>query len=153
MYGLYLAFHHNIRNAIPMSCFNVFTPLPFTPRYSSHLLSHLLNRHRSLITLQHRQCKQSGQRQPHISPHSNAHARIVMTRHLVMLVRANPRRDMMEHRRSYHRLRIRNRSELRRRCGVEGYGVGEGDEDQREGDETPAVVADIVGFEIVGRKV
>ena len=76
-----------------------------------------------------------------------------MTRHLVMLIRANARRDMVEHRRSHYRLRIRDRRELRCGCGVEGYGVCEGDEDQREGDETPAIVADVVCFEVVGSEV
>lgn len=70
-----------------------------------------------------------------------------------MLVRANARCDMMEHRRSHYRLRIWNRSELRCGRGVEGYGVCEGDEDQREGDEAPAVVTNVVGFEIVGSEV
>ena len=70
-----------------------------------------------------------------------------------MLVRANARCDMMEYRRSHYRLRIWNCSELRCGRGVERYGVGEGDEDQREGDETPAVVADVVCFEVVGSEV
>ena len=60
---------------------------------------------------------------------------------------------MVKHRRSHYRLRIRDRRELRCGRGVERYGVCEGDEDQREGDETPAVVADIVSFEVVGSEV
>jgi hypothetical protein len=51
---------------------------------------------------------------------------------------------MVEHRRSHHTLRIRNARQLRRRSRGKRHGVGEGDEDQSKGDETPAVVADVV---------
>jgi hypothetical protein len=60
---------------------------------------------------------------------------------------------MMEHGRSHHTLRIRDR---RRLCGgpvVEGHGVCERDQDQGECDEAPAVVADVVEFEVVGGEV
>jgi hypothetical protein len=59
----------------------------------------------------------------------------------------------VEHRRSNHPLRIRDARELHRRGGGKRHGVGEGDEDQSEGDETPAVIADVVEFEVVGRQV
>jgi hypothetical protein len=60
---------------------------------------------------------------------------------------------MMKDRRSYHTLRIRDTGELCRRSGGEGHGVGEGDEDQGQCDKTPAVVADVIEFEVVGGEV
>jgi hypothetical protein len=71
---------------------------------------------------------------------------------LVVLVSSNARRDMVEHRRRNYSFCIRQcatglRSPGRWHC------VGEGDEDQGEGDETPAIVSYIIKLEIVGCEV
>jgi hypothetical protein len=125
----------------------------------STMSNHLPNFLRNLLhtplpsrTQQTRQRNPPRQRQPHIPPHPNRHTRIIMAIQLIMLIRPNARRNMMEHRRRYHRLRIRQRA-ARLACSSRGHRVREGHEDQRERNQTPAVVAHVVEFEVVGGEV
>jgi len=116
-----------------------------------HLLDRLLNLQIPFASLQQSQGKQPCQSQPHIPPHPNPHTGIVMTRQLVMLIRPNPRRDVMKQRRSHHSLCVRDRASLRSRR--KWHSVCKGDEDEGEGNETPAVVANVVGLKVVGGEV
>lgn len=86
-----------------------------------------------------------------------------MTLKLIVLIRANTSRDVVEYGRGNNRFRVRQgsvvlvRLQSFRCVGAvdclgargQGNGVGEGDENQREGNETPAVIADVVEFEVV----
>jgi hypothetical protein len=65
------------------------------------------------------------------------------------LVCSDPRCYVMEHRRRRHTLCIRDARQFCRGRAAERHGVCEGHEDEREGDETPAVVTDVVEFEVV----
>ena len=75
-----------------------------------------------------------------------------------MLVRANARSNVVENRRCHNGLGVGYAGEF---CcggppgggGGEGNGVCEGNEDQGEGYQAPAVVADVVEFEVVGGEV
>jgi hypothetical protein len=83
----------------------------------------------------------------------------------VVLIRAEPSRDMMEDRRSDNRLCVRQRTSRRtKRLGCigrvhsfgasrKGNGVCERDEDQSECDQAPAVVLYVVEFEVIGSQV
>jgi hypothetical protein len=104
------------------------------------------------IRQQRRQRNSPRQRQPHIPPHPNRHASIIMAIKLIMLVRSNSRCNVVKHGCSYHSLRIRQRA-ASFRCSGRGHRVGEAHEDQGECDEAPAVVADVVEFEVVGREI
>lgn len=79
-----------------------------------------------------------------------------------MLIRANARSNVVENRRCHNGLGVGYAGEF---CcggppggppgggGGEGDGVCEGNEDQGEGYQAPAVVADVVEFEVVGGEV
>lgn len=84
--------------------YNVLT----RPR-SPDLLHNLLNLLLSLPTLQIHQREKPRKRQPHVPPNSNSHTSIVMAIKLVMLIRPNPRRDVVEDGSSHNSLRIRQR--------------------------------------------
>jgi hypothetical protein len=71
---------------------------------------------------------------------------------LIMLIRANACRDMMEHRRSNHSFRIRQGA-ARLRSPSRRHSIREGNEDQSERNQTPAVVAHVVELEVVGCEV
>lgn len=70
-----------------------------------------------------------------------------------MLVRADASGNVMENCSGHDSFSIGYASQLRCRCGGEGHGVGERYKYQGEGDEAPAVVADVVEFEVVGGEV
>lgn len=130
-------------------------------------LHDLLNVLISLSTLEIDKREQSRQCQPDIAPNTNAHACIVVAVKLVVLVSTNASCDVVEHSRGNNSLCVWKSSVApvgleRLRCvgavdrfrgGRQGNGIGERDEDQGEGDETPAIVADVVEFEVVRGKV
>lgn len=76
-----------------------------------------------------------------------------MARQLIMLVRADTRRDVMKDRGRDNGFGIRHRRKLLHRLRSKRYGVGKGNKDQSECNEAPAVVAHVVCFEVVGCEV
>jgi hypothetical protein len=125
--------------------------LPWT-YHLPDLLRDLLHAPLTSLAQQTSQRDPSRQRQPHISPHSNRHARIIMAVQLVMLVRSDTRRDMVEHGRRNYSFRIRQRA-ARSRGTCRWHRVREGNEDQGKSDETPTIIAHVVELEIVGCEV
>jgi len=118
----------------------------------SQLLGHLINIFLPRATEQTPQRNAPCQRQPHIGPHPNSHAHIIMAIQLIMLIRANARRDVMKHGGRNHRLHIRQGAARFRRPSRR-HSVCEGHKDQGERNQAPAVVAHVVELEIVGGKV
>ena len=70
-----------------------------------------------------------------------------------MLICTDTCGNMVKDGSSDYSLCVRYRGELLGRLGREGYGIGKGNEDQSQSNKAPAVVADVIRFEIIGREV
>lgn len=138
---------------------NLTLPLPF-PEQRSHAFLSLARCRRLqktqsvelLVSLdsflaarRHGHSGQPNERQPHVGPNTNTHAGVVMGVQLVVLIRPDGRRDMVEH-------GYQDGGSLE--PGRGGASVdGKVDEDQGEGQQAPGVVFDVVELEVVGGEV
>jgi hypothetical protein len=127
------------------------------------LLNNLFNILVALTTLEVDQCEQPSQSQPYISPNTNTHASVVVGIELVVLVCANTSCNVVEHSGCDNSLRVRKSAVAsiglqslgcigavdRFRCRRQRNGVRKRDKDQGKGNETPAIVAHVVEFEVV----